>query len=39
MKWYAKYLPVYEKPFAEAPAAAVAEMRANWPNGSRTNRW
>ena len=28
MKWYAKYLPVYEKPFAEAPAAAVAEVRA-----------
>ena len=28
MKWYAKYLPVYEKPFAEAPATAVAEVRA-----------
>lgn len=28
MKWYSKYLPVYEKPFAEVPAETVAEVRA-----------
>ena len=28
MKWYSKYLSVYEKPFAEVPAATVAEVRA-----------
>lgn len=28
MKWYAKYLPVYEKPFSEVPAEVVAEVRA-----------
>ena len=27
MKWYSKYLPVYEKPFAEVPADVVAEVR------------
>ena len=27
MKWYAKYLPVYEKPFDEVPASIVAEVR------------
>lgn len=28
MKWYAKYLPIYEKPFAEVSAEVVAEVRA-----------
>ena len=28
MKWYSKYLPVYEKPFAEVPAETVAKVRA-----------
>lgn len=28
MKWYAKYLPYYEKPFAAVPAEVVAEVRA-----------
>ena len=28
MKWYAKYLPVYEKPFSSATAETVAEVRA-----------
>lgn len=27
MKWYAKYLSVYEKPFAEIPAEVLAEIR------------
>lgn len=27
-EWYSKYLPVYEKPFAEVPAETVAEVRA-----------
>ena len=30
MKWYSKYLPVYEKPFAEVPAETVAEVRVTY---------
>ena len=29
MIWYSKYLQVYEKPFAEAPASAIEEVRQN----------
>ena len=29
MKWYSKYLQVYEKPFAEAPQAVIEEVRRN----------
>ncbi len=29
MKWYAKFLPYYEKPFDEAPAEVVARVREN----------
>ena len=29
MEWYSKYLQVYEKPFAEAPASVVEEVRRN----------
>lgn len=29
MKWYTKYLQVYEKPFAEAPQPVVEEVRNN----------
>lgn len=29
MKWYADYLQVYEKPFAEAPQSVVDEVRRN----------
>ena len=27
MKWYTKYLQVYEKPFSEAPQEIVEEVR------------
>ena len=27
MKWYAKYLQVYEKPFASAPAEVVGGVK------------
>lgn len=29
MKWYSKYLQVYEKPFAEAPQSVIEEVRRN----------
>ena len=29
MKWYSKYLQVYEKPFAEAPQTVIEEVRRN----------
>ena len=29
MIWYSKYLQFYEKPFAEAPASAIEEVRQN----------
>ncbi len=29
MKWYSKYLQVYEKPFSEAPQAVIDEVREN----------
>lgn len=29
MKWYSKYLQVYEKPFADAPLSIIKEVRGN----------
>lgn len=39
MKWYSKYLQVYEKPFAEAPQTPLLrKYAAIWPDCRVTNR-